>query len=814
VGGDYVGLDVHRAARISSVGHGGQILLSQATRALIDHDLPGGATVRDLGPHRLKDLQRPERLFQIQHPDLPADFPSLRSLDARPHNLPVQLTSFIGREEDLTEVKRLLGTSRLLTLLGSGGAGKTRLALQVAAECLDLLADGVWLVEFAPITDPALVPQTAAQALGLREPARSATEALTDFLRPKALLLILDNCEHVLAASADLSALLLRACPEVRILATSRETLGVAGETTYRVPSLPLPDPQRLPSLQTMTQYAGIRLFVERAALYQPDFSVNEGNARTIAEICRQLDGIPLAIELAAARVKVLSVEQIAARLRDRFKLLTGGARMSLPHHQTLRAAMDWSYDLLPGEEQALFRRLAAFAGGFTLEAAESVCPGDGIEADQVLDLLSRLVDKSLVVVDHHAGPEARYRLLETVRQYALERLMESGEAERIRLRHRDAFLNLAERAELELQGPGQKAWFDRLEAEHDNFRAALDWARAAGDREAALRLAGALWWFWEVRGYWTEGRQWLNDTLARAGEASTAARVKALNASASLALKQGEYKQAAAMAEESLILSRQLGDKRAAASCLVVLGVHACVLEDYKRAEALGGESLNLSREAGDNWGAAWANITLAMVAKEEKDYARASATLEEALAQLRGFGHQWGAAVALLQMGLVRRDQREFEQATQLLEQAREQFSQLGDKAYAAYTQLNLGQVAAALGDYERATALYRATLAVRRELKDRRGMATCLTALGCCSAALREYDRAARLFGAAEALREAARAVIPAYFREEYERKRAETAAALGDEAFKTAWAAGRAMPLERALEFALVGAGEIS
>ncbi|HET8680139.1 MAG TPA: NB-ARC domain-containing protein, partial [bacterium] len=330
----------------------------------------------------------------------------------------------------MSEVKRLLSQARLVTLLGSGGAGKTRLAIQVAADLLEAYPDGVWLVELAPITEPALVAQTVASTLELREPARAASEALVDFLRPKSLLLILDNCEHVLSASADLSAQLLRLCPSVRILATTRETLAVPGEVTYRVPSLTLPEPQQTSSPETVNQYTAVRLFVERAMLVHPAFQVTTSNVRAIAEVCRRLDGIPLAIELAAARVKVLSVEQIAARLEDRFRLLTGGTRTGLPHHQTLRAAMDWSYDLLPEGERALFRRLAVFAGSFSLEAAERVCADDGIAEAAVLDLLTHLVDKSLVLTEDSAAGEVRYQQLETVRQYALNRLVESGETE------------------------------------------------------------------------------------------------------------------------------------------------------------------------------------------------------------------------------------------------------------------------------------------------------------------------------------------------------------------------------------------------
>ncbi len=666
----------------------------------------------------------------------------------------------------------------------------------------------MWLVELAPITEPALVPQTVASTLGLREPARAVSEALVDFLRPKSLLLILDNCEHVPGASADLCSLLLRHCPNVRILATTRETLTVPGEVTFRLPPLSLPDPQHLPSPETVNQYTAIRLFVERAMLVHSGFQVTKSNVKAIAELCRRLDGIPLAIELAAARVKVLSVEQIAARLEDRFRLLTGGTRTGLPHHQTLRAAMDWSYDLLPEDERALFRRLAVFAGSFSLEAAERVCAGEGLDEATVLDLLAHLVDKSLVLTQDATAGDVRYQQLETVRQYALNRLVESGETEAVRSRHRDFFLHLVEQAEPQLLGRDQKAWLDRLETEHDNFRAALEWSRTdPGGIEAGPRLAGALWWFWEVRGYWTEAREWLKDILARAGDSSTEAHVKALNAAGSLAIRQADLRQASVLGRRALDLSRQLGDKRGTASCLVILGIYACTLEDYKQAEALGGESLSLSRELGDNWGTAWAKITLALVAREERDYAKAASLLEESLALSRAMGHQWSIAIGTVNLGLVVRDQGDLERAAVLFAEALAMFRQLGDKSFIAYSQLNLGTIASAMGDFVRAGTLYRATLAVRRDLGDRRGIATCLATLACIAAGLPKFERAATLFGAAEAMREAIGASIPAFLRSEYDRQVAATTIGLGDATFKAAWAEGRAMSAEAAVDFAL-------
>jgi predicted ATPase/class 3 adenylate cyclase len=392
-GDEYVGLDVHRAARICAAGHGGQILLSLTTNALVKDSLPPGVDLLDLGRHRLKDLQQPETIFQVVHTDLPAEFPPLRSLDAFPNNLPRQLTSFVGRAREIVEVKRLLSTTALLTLTGPGGCGKTRLALQVAAELIDEYADGVWLVELAGLIEPALVPHSVATALHLREgPDRTVHAAMRQYLETRELLLVLDNCEHVVAACAEMAEALVRSCPRLRILATSREPLGVGGEIVWRVPPLSLPGPQGEPSVRSLLQYEAIRLFVERTTAVQPGFPLTPQNASAVATVCRQLDGLPLAIELAAARTRALSVEQIAARLDARFRLLTGGSRTASPRQQTLRGALDWSYDLLSQKERGLLRQLSVFAGGWTLEAAETICSGEGVEPQEILDLLIQLV--------------------------------------------------------------------------------------------------------------------------------------------------------------------------------------------------------------------------------------------------------------------------------------------------------------------------------------------------------------------------------------------------------------------------------------
>lgn len=506
----YVDIHIHRAARICAAGWGGQILISQATRELVADDLPMGTSLRDLREHRLKDLASPVRLFQVVVPDLPCDFPSLRSLTSLPNNLPMQLTSFIGREREMGEIRALLSRSRLLTLVGSGGSGKTRLALQVAAELLEAYKDGVWLVELAALTDAGLLAQTVAAALNLREqPGRTVEATLTDYLQPRQILLVLDNCEHLLLACAELGEGLLRTCPQLRLLSTSRESLAISGELTYRVPSFAVTELRQLTSVDALIQNEAVRLFVDRATLAAPAFKLTERNVAAVAQICDRLDGIPLAIELAAGRMKGMSVEQIAARLDDRFRLLTGGSRTALPRQQTLRATMDWSHEMLSDSERTVLRRLSVFAGGWTLEAAEAVCAGDGPEPGDVLDLVTHLVDKSLVFMEAPDG-EARHRFLETIRQYARDRLMEASEADRVRDRHRDWCIQLAEQAEPHLTSAAQAVWFERLELENHNLRAALEWTKAGGAPEMGLRLAGPLWRFWNVHGYWREGREWL----------------------------------------------------------------------------------------------------------------------------------------------------------------------------------------------------------------------------------------------------------------------------------------------------------------
>lgn len=842
-GDGYVGVDVHRVARICQTGHGGQILLSQTTRSLTMHDPQVNVGLRDLGAHRLKDLQRSERIFQLIHPDLPVDFPPLRTLDILPNNLPRQLTSFVGREREMADVKRVLSTTHLLTLTGTGGCGKTRFAIQVAADLVDTFRDGVWLVELAALSDPALVPQVVASTLSVREQhGRPLLATLIDYLQARELLLVLDNCEHLIAACAHLAEALLRACPALRIVATSQESIRIAGETVWPVPPLTLPDLQHLPALEHFDQYAAVRLFADRAAVVVPGFRITEANAPWVAQVCARLDGLPLAIELAAARVKILPVQQIAARLDDRFRLLTGGSRTILLRHQTLRATMDWSYGLLSEKEPVLLRRFSAFAGGCALEAGEAVCGWDGIEPDDVLDVLSQLVDRSLVMVDMH-GSDARYRLLETVRQYAREKLHESGEEAETCRRHRDWYVHLAERAETMLVGPGED-WLDKLERELDNLRAALDLSLRAGDVDAGLRLAGALRRFWHIRGYWTEGRKWLEAFLAISQDADPVLRAKGLMSAGSLAQHQGDYERAKVLSEESSAIQRTLGDKRGLAASLNVLGnvlyeqgnyraswqVHEESLVygreagdqhamagslinlatlalhegDYERAAALCQESLALFREVGDKRGIAFALNLLGVMASDRGDYLTARTRFEESLGIRRELRERRGIAGSLTSLGLVAREQGDHASARAYYQESLAIQQELGDKRGIAGSLYNLGLVAWRQGDATRATALFAESLRMRKMQGNKPGVAACLEGLARVAGL---PERAARLLGSAAALRESTGASLSPSDRADYDRQLSALKIILGEAAFSGAWNQGRTIPFEQVVQDAL-------
>jgi predicted ATPase/class 3 adenylate cyclase len=813
--GDYYGPVVNRCARIRGLGHGGQVLLSAATAGLVRDALPAGASLRSLGAHSLKGLFAPEEVYQLCHFDLPDAFPPLLSPQAPRHNLPLALSSLIGREADQGEVLALLAEARLVTLTGTGGVGKTRLALAVAAELVDQYPDGVWLAELAALAESELATGAVAQALGVREePGRPLTATLIAHLKAKRLLLVLDNCEHLVGACAALAGALLRACPGLRILATSREGLEIAGEHRYRVPSLSVPDPRHLPPPELTGSYEAVRLFVARATERRPYFGLTPQNARMVAAVCARLDGIPLAIELAAARVGSLSVEGIAARLDDRFRLLTGGARDALPRQRTLRAALDWSYDLLSEAEQALLDRLSVFAGGWTLTAAEVVGAGEGVEDWGVLDLLGSLVHKSLVQAEERAGGELRYALLETVRQYGLERLAAAGGAPAVRDRHLAHFLALAAEAEPHLTGAGQMEWLARLEGEHDNLRAALSWARAQADGERGLRLAAALCWFWYMRGDLSEGRGWLAEALARASTAPAALRATALNGAGNLASDQGEYGQAEVLYEQALALRRELGDTRGIAGSLSNLAGVAERRGDYGRAVPLFEEALTLARVSGDTLGIAKTLGNLGLALGQQGDIEREAALFEEALALFRALGDTMSIAGALDNLGQVAFQQGAYERARALHEEALALFRALEAKRGIAGSLTNLGAVAEREGAYGRATALSRESLLLNRAIGAEEQVVEGLQTMVLVAAARGQATRATQLAGAAGALREALDVPMRPHQQPIFTQAVQAIRMALGEEAFAAAWAEGQALALEEAVALALEGQAEAS
>lgn len=811
----YVGMVVHRAARISAVGHGGQVLLSEAVATRVDGQLPPKVAIRDLGHVRLKDLSKPEHVYQVLHPDLHERFPALRSLERTPNNLPQQISTFIGREKEMAEARRLLATSRLVTLVGAGGIGKTRLSLQVGAEVLDGFADGVWLVELASLTDARLVPQVVATVLGVKEEAaRPVRDALADFVKDRTLLLILDNCEHVGDACAQLVNDLLQSGRDLKVLATSRERLRVGGEQSYVLPALSLPDMAR--GIDAVAQSEAVQLFVERARRQQPSFALTVERAPAVAQICNALDGIPLALELAAARTRLLSVQEISARIVDRFRLLGRGVRTALPRHQTLRAVIDWSHDLLSAEEQTVFRRLAVFAGGFTLDAAEKVCAGDSGPKYETIESLGALADKSLVSVDEGADV-TRYRMLETVRQYAADRLDEAGDAGRWRDAHLEHFVALAEEADSHLVGARQDAWLDRLEMEHDNLRAALDWSNQRPARGGAgLRLAAALCQFWQVRGYQREGRERLAAQLRRpANEQDLRARAKALAGAGLLAWQQNDYQAARSSFQESLEHHGSIGNRLGVATSLSHLGLIARDQGDYQAARALQEESLAIRRQEGSQWAVAASLTNLGIIADDCGDYAAARALHEESLAVWREV-HDWGRiAMSLTNLGVLAGKQGDYPVARAFLEESVQRYRELNDREGIAYALLNLGSVAEDEDDYPGARALHGESLAIAREVGNRRCIASALEGLANAISKTIGPTQAARTWGAAERLRENVGAPLAPSERTRYDQQVADARNKLGDDAqFALAWNDGRAMSLEQAIEYALKPSHESS
>ncbi len=717
VGNEYLGLDVHRAARVAGAGHGGQVLVSETTRVLVDHALAPGLTLKDLGMHRLKDLARPERLFQLSIAGLPDEFPALRTLETTPNNLPTQLTSFIGRDDQVREAKELLARSRLLTLTGPGGTGKTRLSLQIAANVMDSFPDGVYFVPLASVQDPELVPSAIAQALAISTTgSRRPIDALLDHLRDKRTLLVLDNFEQLLPA-APVTTELLEASPGLRVLVSSRSVLRVYGEQEFPVPPLALPDLKALPDLATLSQFEAVRLFIERAVAVKPDFQATNENAPAIAGIGERVDGLPLAIELAAARVKLFSPQALLGRLEKSLNALGSGARDLPGRQQTLRGAIQWSYDLLNQGERRLLARFSVFARGASLGHVEAVCgPAEEIGGD-VVDALDQLADQSLLrrLPDFD---ETRFLMLQTIREFAADRLEQSGEAAAIKDRHLQAFITLAEQAQPHVFGRQRKEWLDRLEMEQDNYRAALDWAIASGNARSALLLSASLWRFWQMRGHIHEGRSRVAQALALPSADHPSERLLALEAAGGLAYWQADMESAQRFYDECLEMTRTTGDKRALANALYNAAFPNVVnMSETARPRALLEEALPLFRELGDQASVARTLWGLGNGHYFERNYPTAKSVLEESQALFRTvddrFGLGWSIhthGLVSLKMGNVEAARKDFLEALELFQEAR-------DVSGLVLQLDNLAQVIRAQGDPRRAARLASAAKAHQR-------------------------------------------------------------------------------------------------
>ena len=764
-GGDnYIGLDVHRAARIAAAGHGGQVLLSDATRSLVEHDLPGGVALRDLGAHRLKDLARPEHLYQLALPDLPAEFPELRSLDARPNNLPLQLTSFVGREPEIAAVGELLDQLRLVTLTGPGGTGKTRLALQVAAERLGRHGDGAFVVELAPISDPGLVASAIAAVLAIREaPDQALAQTLSESLRHKDLLLVLDNFEQILDA-APLVTQLLATAPKLRIIVTSRAVLHVHGEREFAVPPLRVPDPAHLPSAEALSQYEGVALFLERAMSVRPGFAVDAATAPAIAEIVARLDGLPLAIELAAAKAKLLDAPAILGRLGSRLAFLGGGGRDMPARQQTLRQAIDWSYELLPAPEAGLLRRLGVFVGGWTLDAAEAVAQPTELGLDP-LDGIAALVDQSLVRRDEAAHGEPRFMMLETIREFALERLAESNQTADFRRRHAEHFLAFAEALEPQLTESPEAS--DRIEHDHGNVRAALAWALETGSAELGLRLGFALWRFWQQRGHLREGRDWFDRLLVMPGAAGVgAARAKGLTGAAGIAYWQNDYAAAIAWYREAEDIIRGLDDPAWLADALYNTGTTAALIGDMSTVMERLAEGIAIGRQLGDDGIIGRYLAAQGYMAFMGGDYEAARQPLEEGLQIAEREGNQMAIGMG----------------------------------------HHTVAQVARLQGRHADAVRHYAEALKLGREFGDAAALSEPLQGIAAVAVAAGDVERGVRLLGANDAIRERLGGGPPPewlHLGDPFTPARE----ALGDEAYEKAWQAGRALSVEDAVDEAL-------
>lgn len=795
-----------RVQRIMSAGHGGQVLISLATEGLVRDDLPENVSLRDMGKRRLKDLIRPERIHQLVISGLPTEFPPLKTLDFHRHNLPVQLTSFIGREKEIADIAGMIKDHRLVTLTGVGGTGKTRLALQVSADLIDEYPDGVWFVALAPLSDPTLVPQEVASAWQIEDQSeQSLSKALSDYARSKQMLLILDNCEHVLEAGASLANDLLRAAPNIKILATSRVSLNLEGEVTYFVHPLALPDTEQNLPLPELTQYEAVRLFIERAVSVRPTFNVTNENAPAVAQICQRLDGIPLAIELAAARIRALSPDQIAGRLKNRFDLLTGGSRTAVPRQQTLRATMDWSYDLLIGDERVLLNQLSVFAGTFSLEAVESICIRKNGSKRNTLDLLNALVDNSLVNVVEEIQ-ESRYELLETLQQYASEKLFASGELQTILDKHLAFYIGLAEKGFPHVW-VGRTEWIDRFELEYNNFRAAMDHAIAT-NLESAIQLGRSLSMFWDYSFRRKEGYVWAMKLLdLTASWKPGQSRAAALLLAGDRASMIGEYKQGLQLLEASLEMTRRFGDMSDLNLTLYNLAAVNWFIGNWVKMREYAEQHLKTSQELNDRRGIHDALLQLGVAECGLGDNEKGNSLFEESLALARKEDSPNSIAFALASLGKLARINGELAKARDFYLECAELRRNIRHRSGLANTLLILGQIALQDNDAVQARKMFEESLEIWQELQMPEVEADILWGIGGVAGISGLYELAAHLFGAANAAYEVFHYKMDDIDRRTYDPIIAKIRDQLGEEVFDKEWELGGQMSLSEAIKYAI-------
>jgi predicted ATPase/class 3 adenylate cyclase len=824
-GGDFISPGLNRIGRLLSVCNGGQILLSQATQAILGGRLPAGSGLIDLGSHRLRDLTSAEHIYQVSGEGILESFPALKTIDAVPNNLPVQLTDIIGREHELEELRRAIDSGRLITLTGPGGVGKSRLAIQSAAELMPDYPDGVWLVELAPISEAENILPVIASVLKIRElPNLSLQITIIDLLHNLKTLMILDNCEHLIEACAEIAGELLQACPELRIISSSREPMGISGESTLRIPSLSFPTRDAPLDEKDLQRYEAMRLFEERARSIQRDFKLGSSNVSAVAQICRRLDGIPLAIELAAARIKVFSPQEIADNLDNRFRLLTGGSRTALPRQQTLHALINWSYELLSLEEKTCFTKLSVFAGGWTLEAAAYICELDRID---MLDKMESLVNKSLVISEEEDWNDTRrFHYLETIRVFAADRLLDAGAAEEIRSKHLQFFSRFAEAADQGLMGHDQRNWILRLDREQENFRRALDWSLQE-DPDAALKMAGCLGSFWSRKGYVTEGLRWLHLGMDKVnalpelpGDSAKTRQgilARALLEEGRIYNVMGRLPEAIEVLEKSVLAYRMLDETESLSYTLAYAGLVHGLIGDSETARKQAEEALEIGQKYPDSLGPELATTVLSMQSVYiSQDYERVEKDTLERIKRFQNNGNEWFAANTLFGLGMTLMLKGDLTRARERFLESQSIYRQIGDRVLVNVIRSALAEISHLENDYPDAIREYLVTMKEWRFLENYGGLARCLEVLAFirraqASSQSRDqlkslfFYQAAVLLGAAASIRRESQSLMTQDETHEFELELASIKTELGNN-FESPWIEGQAMSIDQAIAFA--------